>query len=459
MRKIILISALLLMMLKSVSAEGVSVSYKISPEILLPGDYADVTLILQNPTTKEVKVNSIVVSGARVEPTSIFSVGTIPAGGSYSVTFSVKGEEIGRKNIKVTVSSEIKVDEKNTTSQTITQNILLVVDDNFPSLTITSPVYRGVVNDINFYLSSPVELKDVRVEALFDAIPKTVYLGDVAGSKEGSFKFIPESESLKFKITFYNGRNFHELEKEVKVKLLNPKDVVLNVSSPYKTLFIGDAITIPVEVTNLRSDAIYKVKVSAKSALGTFSDSVTIAKLESGESKTINFKFSPSNAGEGSVVFRVDYEDELGNANSVEKGFSIKVLESYAVQLSNLEVKTEGFKVSVSGDISNNGRSEAYNAYASAVCDGYKADYFIGNIDPSDFQSFELPLECNKSATVFVKWSNEIGETFEISQVVELKEKSIGEVEEKPLVTYISIAVALVVLAIVGYVIYRQIRK
>ncbi len=42
---------------------------------------------------------------------------------------------------------------------------------------------------------------------------------------------------------------------------------------------------------------------------------------------------------------------------------------------------------------------------------------------------------------------------------MELKGKSLTEVEENPMPVYVSIAVALVILVIVGFVIYRQIRK
>ncbi len=450
MRKSLLVLAVLLLTMEVAYANGVSVSYQISPEILLPGDYADVTLILTNPSTTDVKVNSIVISGAKAEPSAIYSVGTIPSGGSYSITFSVKAEKVGRENLEVKISTE---------NETITQNIMVVVDDNFPTLTIASPVYRGVVNEVSFYVSSPVELKDVRVEALFNAIPKTVYLGDFVGGKEGKIKFVPDSDRLKFKISFYNGRNYHEIEKEVAVELLTPQNVVLNVSFPYKSLYIGDAITIPLEITNLRSDAIYDITVSAESSLGSFSSPVSIAKLDSGEGKALSFKFSPSKAGEGEAVFRVDYKDELGNELSVERKFAISVLNSYAVMLTNLNVAREGLKYSVSGDVSNNGRSEVYNTYAVAECANFRTDYFIGNIDPSDFQSFELPVECNGSVKVTVQWSNEIGETFAISQTVELKGKSLTEVEENPMPVYVSIAVALVILVIVGFVIYRQIRK
>ena len=456
MRKLgLVLLVLLITAVYNSMAAGVSLSYQLSPEILLPGDYADAVLVISNPsTTKDVKVNSVVIhsySSLTVEPQGIYSIGRIPPGGSYTLSFSVKANDKGRYNLEVVVSTD---------NGTVTQNIQVVVDDSFPSLTVTSPVYRNEVNELEFYVSSPVELKDVRVEALFNATPGVVYLGNVnSGGAEGSFKFLPDSDTLKFKISFYNGRNYHEVKKIIKIRLLDSRNVVVNVSSPYKTLYIGDSITIPVEITNLRSDEINSITVSATSTLGTFSDPVEVAKLQSGESKTLNFKFSPSKSGEDSIRVEVEYHDEFGNKYHVTKTFPINVLDSLAVSITNLNVVREGLEVSVSGDVSNNGRSEVYNAYAVASCGSYQADYFIGNIDPSDFQSFDLPIKCNKSVLITVSWSNELGETFELHKEINLGEKVPVQVEESNMPIIVSIVVAVIVFAIVGLIIYRQIRK
>ncbi|WP_290597784.1 MULTISPECIES: hypothetical protein [unclassified Archaeoglobus] len=438
-----------------VAAQGVSISYQLSPEILLPGDYADCILVISNPSTSgtSIKVNSVILTGYGVEiaPREIYSIGIIPAGGSATLPFSIKAIKAGRFNVEASISTE---------NGTIRQNIQIVVDDNFPSLTVTSPVYKGEVNDLQFYVSSPTELKDVRVEALFNATPQSVYLGEVGSNgAEGVFKFFPSSSTLEFRISFYNGNNYHEVIRTVNVRMLESKGVVVNVTVPYKTLYIGDSILVPVEVANLRGDEIIGVRITAQSDLGTFSDPVEVPSIPSGESKRVNFKFSPARGGEGEVFFTIEYSDEFGNKYSIEKSFSIKVLDSFAVSLTNVNVAREGMQVTVSGDVSNNGRSEVYNAYALATCDGYKADYFIGNIDPSDFQSFDLPVKCNKSVLVTVSWSNDLGEKFEIHKQVNLGGGVPTEVESSNLPIVISIVVAAVVFVIIGLIIYRQIRK
>lgn len=431
---------------------GISVNYQISPEILLPGDYADIMLTISNPTTKDVDVNSIVLSSPylNVEPKAIYSVGKIPPGGSYTFSFSVEAKSKGRYNLEAIISAD---------NGTVIQNIQIVVDDNFPSITITSQVYKNEVNKLKFYVSSPVELKDVRVEAMFNATPGMVYLGNVGSSgAEGVINFIPASDTLAFKISFYNGRNYHEIIKTIKIRVLEPRNVVVNVSSPYKTLYIGDTVTIPVEITNLRGDDIINIAVKATSNLGTFSDVVEIAKLSSGESKNLNFKFSPSKGGDGSINITVEYFDEFGNRHSLSKVISVNVLDSLAVAITNLNVERDALQVSVSGDVSNNGRSQVYNAYVVASCGEYSVDYFMGNIDPSDFQSFDLPVKCNNTVLITVSWSNELGEKFEIQKEVDIGVEHV-QIEKNKFPLLISIVVAVVVFTIVGYIIYRQIRK
>lgn len=451
MLKYVLILMLFITSAHLAAAQGVSVSYKLNPEILMPGDYADCILTISNPAEKTIDVKSVILSGYGVEiaPGTIYSIGNIPLGGSVTLPFSIKALKPGRFNVEAVVSTE---------NGTIRQNIQVVVDDNFPSLTVISPTYKGEVNELQFYVSAPTELKDVRVEAIFNAIPQTIYLGDIFGGAKGTLKFFPLSSTLAFKISFYNGKNYHEVFRTVNLRLLESRGVVMNVSVPYKTLYLGDAMAIPVEVANLRGDEILDVKIHAWSNLGEFSDPVEIPKICSGESKKTSFRFSPSKSGEGIAVIGAEYSDEFGNRYSMQQNFSIKVLDSFAVSLTNIKVTREGFEVTVSGDVSNSGRSEVYNAYAIARCGEYIADYFVGNIDPSDFQSFDLPVKCNGSVTIAVSWSNELGEKFEIQKEVSVG-RELPEVRASNLPVIVSVAVALVVFAVIGLIVYRQIRK
>ncbi len=448
MRRIILGALFLLLCISPVLA-GVSVEFSIYPEILLPGDYADCTIKLINTGASDVKVYSVVIQG-QVEPRQFYNIGTIPAGGSYTLPFSIKADKVGRYNVEVKIYTE---------NETVTQNIMIVVDDKFPSLAIESPIHLGEINNVKFFVSSPVELKDVKVEALFNATPRVVYLGTISGKAEGYLKFFADSKQpLRFKLTFYNGRNYHEVIKELHPIYIKSKGVLLNVTAAYALSYIGDCIPISVEIANLRGDNIYNITVTLSSKLGTFSDDVAkIAEIKSGESKNLEFVYSPKSGGEDSISVTVSYSDEFGNRYESKSLVRIKVLDSLALSLTNIETMAEGFKTRISADISNNGRSEVYNVYAIAVCGDKRKDYFVGNIDPSDFQSFDLALECNETIKIIVTWSNELGEHFELSKLIEAESPSLPKPDSKPLI--IAAAAAIIVFAIVAYVIYRQIRK
>ncbi len=450
MQKLIVVLLLLLLSIHLASAQGVSVSYQISPALLLPGDYAECTLTISAPATGDVVVNSVTLTGYGVDVTpQILSVGKIPAGGSVSVPFSIKAKKVGRYSVVASISTQ---------NDTIRQNIQVVVDDSFPSITLTSSVREGEVNTLSFYVSSPVELKAVRVEALFNATPRSVYLGNVGSEgAEGVLKFIPSSSTLKFRISFYNGNNYHEVVRVIEARMLKSNGIAINATLPYKTIYLGDVVDLPVEVANLRGDNILNVRVTVE-GFG-FSDSAEIPKIAGGENGRVTFKFSPSESGEGNITITVRYSDEFGNTYTQAKKLSADVLESLPVSITSLNVVTEGTETRVSGDISNNGRSVVYNVYTSAICGEYQTDYFVGNIDPSDFQSFDLPIKCNKSATVTVSWSNDVGERFEIHREIKVGEELLPPPETSEYPILVSVIAVVVVLAIVGAILYRYIRK
>jgi hypothetical protein len=454
MKKILLLIAVLITLMPVCSAAAISVSYQISPEILMPGDVADGVLTISNPSTEDIKVTSVTFYGEGVEikPRSTYQVGTVPAGGSYQLPFSLKALETGRHGVQAVIS---------TANGTVTQNMIIVVDDNFPSIVPSTSLYMNEVNEMGFYVSSPVELKDVKVEPLFRAEPKIVFIGTVIGQAEGSIKFIPVTEKpLKFKISFYNGRNYHEIIKTVEVGYLDSKGVFLNVSTAYSSSYIGDVTKLFVEVSNLRNDDIYKVRVYASSNLGTISENnQEIAKIESGGSKKITFLYSPDRSGRDTIDIGLEYYDEFGNKRDAAAQLTFEVLENLALTVTNIEVKKEIEGYRVSGDVSNNGRGEAYNTYVTISCPGWSQDYFLGNIDPSDFQSFDLVTKCNGSATVIVDWSNEVGKTYELTKEVKLKSELQIKTEKMPFILWISAAVVVVVIGIVVFVFYRYTRK
>lgn len=425
-------------------ASALSVDYRISPEILLPGDLAD--CVLEIKTAEEVKINSIWITGygVSIEPKNFYYVGNVS--GVYKLPFSIKAEKPGKFNVEVLISLE---------NATLAQNIMVVVDDKFPSLSVNEPLYIGEINYAKFSISSPVKLTDVRIRPLFKSVPQEIFIGNLDEKTDFQLRFEPQ-EKLEFKISFYNGLNYHEIVRRVEASYLPSKGVFVNANSSYSSLYVADCAKITVEISNLRGDAVYALKLRALSNLGTFdSELKELSKVDSRSTKVVDFVYTPLSSGEDTVKIVAEFKDEFGKGYMVEKEIKIKVLDGYPLLLS---LTTTGFgKVSIAGVISNVGRSAVYNVYVVATCID-KAEEFVGNIDPSDYQTFDLSLRCNKTAKVTVTWTNEVGKNFEMTRFLEISsaEKDTSANQTSLLVSLVAL---FLVVAVILAILWRYKRR
>jgi len=326
------------------------------------------------------------------------------------------------------------------------------------------------VNEVNIIVSSPINIERVIIEPLFDSEPDRIFIASVEQFAEESLKFYAGNESYEFQISFYNGNNYHSYVVEAAPDFEESKDVFINISMPYSSVYLYDAVPLTVELTNLRSDAIYSIRVEAESAKGIFSDAAEIAKLEAGESRAVRILYSPHESREDSLEIMIRYEDEFGNVREVVRSLTVKVLDQPAVSITNvdIEVKSSGgsaqpkgrffgpaststqssIEISVSGDVSNNGFGEARNVYVHVDLGNVKKDYFVGNIDPSDVESFSIPASGNERiAKVTVDWANELGETFSITKEYQISDRLLALPQRSGVnpVPFIALAAAVVV--------------
>ncbi len=436
---------ILLFFLLVLPAGALSVDYQISPEILLPGDLAD--CILEIKTAEEVKINSIWITGygVSIEPKNFYYVGNVS--GVYKLPFSIKAEKPGKFNVEVLISLE---------NATLTQNIMVVVDDNFPSISVNEPLYVGEINYAKFSISSPVKLTDVKIRPLFNSVPREIFIGNLDGKEDFQLKFEPQ-EKLEFKVSFYNGLNYHEIVRRVDASYLPSKGVFVNVNSSHSSLYVADCIRISAEISNLRGDAIYALKLRALSDLGTFdSELKELSKLDSKSTKVVDFVYTPLSSGEDTIKIVAEFKDEFGKEYIVEKELKIKVLDGYPLLLS---LTTTGIgKVSIAGVVSNVGRSAVYNVYVVAACID-KAEEFVGNVDPSDYQTFDLSLRCNKTAKVTVTWTNEIGKNFEITRFLEISGTEKEDVSSSQTSFFVSLGALVLVIAIILAILWKYKRR
>jgi len=439
-----LMRLILILLLLAFPSAAIAVSYELSPEIVLPNGYADCKIIITNNEPSAVRINSISFYSSTVEvfPSHV-AVGVIGPGSSYTLKVSMKSEFVGRNAVEMLVSYE---------NFTISQPIELIVDDKFPQIAVSSPLYLGEVNELRLLISSPVVLKDLRIEALFNATPRIAYVGVLSGIAQVSFKFYGDSEGLRFRIYFYNGRSYHELEKSIKVTYLPSKGISTNVQISRNVLYHGEAVEISIEIANLRNDGIFQIEVQPYGKGKFYPEKGKFEKLESGEKRVLKFLFSPEESGE--VVFQIKYKDYFGKENEIFEKTSLSVLESEVLKLSNIKKETDYGKIRISGEVVNYGHRKAINVLVSAFCNESRVDSFIGEVGANDYETFDLEIGCVE----FLKlsWWNEAGESFSV--VEKIKDYQPESKRSDMLPYYVSIVSAAAVLLLVVFILLRHLK-
>ncbi len=423
-----------LLVVQTTSAQVVKV--EVSPQILLPNDVADCKLTFT--AQENTYVSGITVfhpSEVQVNPSSISGVGWLSAGQSYEFPFTIKAEKSGIYTLTIYV---------NTLNGTIKQSLTVRVVNEMPEIVLDKTVLTlNEVNTIRFTITSPLSVSNVVVEPLFNANPKVIYVQN----GEGSFKFEPtKPEPLKFKICFYNGNNYHEVVRTVDVTYIESKGVLINVTPRYHLALRGDVVPINVEVANLRGDTIYSVNVTCNIS----KNKAQIPVIKPGEVAKTEFDFSSNESGVKKILIEVSYRDELNNFYRERKVVTIKVLNETTLQLSGVEVKRSLEGVTITGDVSNNGRTKAYNVLVKATTSGVTKTYYMDSLDPSDFDTFEFTFaNCSNTIIVSVKWTNEIGEVLETSKVFKVPKVQVSKSGQDLLSIGVSLAVLILVVTLI----------
>ncbi len=376
-----------------VSAQSVSVSF--TPSVLFPHDVASGVLKISSPTPVRITGITFYSSGVEIVPKSVSNVGYV---GYYELPFKIIAESEGIHTVRAVIS---------TTNGSITQEFVVRVIGQMPKIVLDKTLLRlDEVNTVTFRISTPVQISNVVVTPLFKAEPERIFVVNGVGS----FRFEPRKPiPLRFEIEFYNGDNHHVVYETVRVGYVKSSGVTINATPEYGTVLRGDVVKVNVQVANLREDEVKSLRL-------TFSGNVSpkeveIPTLKGGESKEVTVLWCPV---EGRMRIRISYEDDFGYEFNGSEVVVVKVLNESAVQLSGLNVQNNMGKVTVSGDVCNNGRSKVYNVMVFAN----GRSYYIGTIDPSDFDSFDISVPYSHAITVKVTWSNEIGQTFSIERTL-----------------------------------------
>lgn len=373
-----------------------------------------------------------------------------------------------------------------TESGAVRSYFTLFVEERMPELSLSKNVKIGEVNSLSLIISSPVEIENVVIDPLFESEPDKIVLSSVSGTAEVPIRFYGEQCDYEFRISFYSGNNYHSYSVKLTPAFQDGNDLVVNVSVPQTSAFLYDVVDIPVTISNLRDEAVNNIKILASSNNGiTLLSSDEIAKLESGYSSKVTLFYSPEKSGKNEITLIISYRDEFGNEVELNKSITINVQNIPAVDVSGVEIETKSvsvgsvqprgmlgpptssttsrLEITVSGDVVNRGSSYAKNVIVYLDFGNDREEYFIGEIEPSDSDSFSIPASgSERSATVVVEWTNEIGEVHSITKSYELN--PIETATEMPprqqgIVTPTNLVIVTAVTAIGVFAIYRKRRK
>ncbi len=421
----------------------VTLSVTLNPSTPLPGDIVKGELTIKTGLTPETISGVTFYSPLPVEPQSVSGIGSIPANSYYTLPFTLKAISPGTYVVKIYVS---------TTNGTVVQSFNVNVASAKPEVVISEPITLGEVNSVHFVLYNPINAYGVRVTPLFKAYPSTIYVVN----NEGSFRFYPtKSMPLKFRIEFYDGfaTNYHSYVQTVYPSYRNSSGVSVNVSTPHSTYMLFDVIPLSISITNLRTDTIYdlSVKVSTRG----FEKTETLPYLNPSTTEKVVVNCPASKAGNETARVLIKYRDYLGNHYETEKVVTFKVLPSEVVSISDVSVERSGSGFEITGDISNSGWSKVYGVTVTASSNGKNVSYFVGTIDPSDYDTFDIVA--SNATKIIVTWQDIIGETHSVSETLHLVRQPV-KVKESNAPLLVSAIGAVVIFAIVLVAVLRRSR-
>ncbi len=430
--------AFLIIPLILIPSKAIEVSkVEINPEVLLPGDFADGKLILTTQKDEDVRSISFKAKGIEITPSFVTEIGIISRGASYELPFVLKATDAGMYSIEVLINT------KNDSKKYIFN---VEVADAKPILILKrTRLTLNEVNEIEFSLASRINFEKIRVEPLFESEPSVFYF-DVLEGSTGMFKFYPtEDRPLSFKISFYNGRNYHETIQNIEVEYENSKGVFLTYNLSFPVLPVNDVSSLSVSLANLRNDRVYGIVVEVSGDGVSFSETRReIPYLDPFTSSSIGFLFSPEKIGKNEITIRVSYKDEMGNDYVMERNAEVTATDQEILGISNLDIKKTLEEVKITGDLSNGGRSKARNVVIEVTAGNITKNFFVGELESGDFFSFDFSLPgATKKGTIAVSWTNELGSSNTITQEFTVPVKSF----EKPRNTMLYMGIAAVVVA------------
>jgi hypothetical protein len=207
----------------------------------------------------------------------------------------------------------------------------------------------------------------------------------------------------------------------IEVSVLNAPDSFSDGKKGSITLLIG----------NPRENTVHGITVTPQGeGIISTQRSIFVGDLKPGESRNVTFDITPSQETE--LEFTVNYKNGI-NAHSAAVGLPVTFGDDKMgadMVISGIEVSRSGTGYTMSGDVSNNGLSDAKSVIVMVGSPAVPIDpdrvSVLGSLEPDDFSSFDLSFNIQgaSSVPVIVQYKDEDGNLYEEKTQVTLNSGS-----------------------------------
>ena len=421
---------ILLAMNTGIAAEVTSVH----PSHPFPGDRIGVEITLINPGSEPLKIDEINAygNGLKVLTPSMKNPGTVPPDGTlnFNLIFQAEGEGL--------YTPLILIKSGDTTIRLQPQ---ISVDSTPPGIIISDPVRIGEMNNVTFTIFNPRAgaLNNVMVEISGDdaiVSSHSFYIGDIQAYSSVSLPFMcyfSHPGNLTFRIKFYSDGTERRILLHPEIKFVESRGVRIDVTKKLK-LEKYDSGRLNVSITNLRGDRIFNISLGIEGDVDHVDQYIPL--LEPSETRSVTLDFVPYRSGNYTINVLYSYEDLSGLIRRGKIPVKLSVTESPVIGLSGIEVKVEKDGIRILGDVINTGHSTISGVTVEGMYGEKNKSYFLGKIDPSDFNSFELlfPKDNSTEIQLVIKFIDSLGRIRTVSHTIEVSVPS-HQINEKRLTT------------------------
>ncbi len=362
---VIMLFATLTCFVPNISADpSVMISaYSLSPEILLPGDTAELTVTISNgeltstrtsvdisgsDTTTTVKTIGATLDQIRVIAASsgtfqIYAdqyyndVGDLAPGASISITFKLKAsngmpEGIYFPKIKVDVAGAyedvlypIPVKISNATIDLLSTEVPSKISES-GSTQITFTAVNNRDSTVNNIVVTPKKIEGV------EFTPESVFIEsiDSDSSEDISFSLKPNEKGVKnlsFDISYKNGDNIHTSSINKTIEIINTLDVGSIFTSLPKSIKKGESARITLEVYNAKTESITGVMVTPLSDTTILPSQYFIGAMDSDDVFSASFDIFTDDLdyGNHTIEFEVSFKQgtEYFKTPTISTTFSV----------------------------------------------------------------------------------------------------------------------------------------